>query len=178
MQFPTTLRPDQFLVLPKDHMEPTVTKEDREQPGQVTQGLGKDMFCRLSFHPFLQALEFAQVGVKCVNVLLCTSHNLSMDTDCFQLQKRRRAWLVNHLSDLSNLSLRKFLDCGNPSLIFWPTPHLLTCGRVWEDPLRSYQRKLCQRSCLRRLPSPPEIWGTPRPSRLWLPRLREAIILP
>lgn len=140
---------------------------------------GNGPVCWLSFHPFLQALEFAHVGVRCVNVLLCTSpHNLLMDTDCFQLQKRRRAWLVNHLSDLSNLSIRKFPDCRNPSLILWPTPHLLTFGRVWEDPLRSCQRRLCQRSCLRRLPSPPEIWGPPRPSRIWLPRHREAIILP
>lgn len=164
---------------PKSHREPTVTTEDREQPGQVTQCLGMGMFCRLSFLPFLQALGFAHVGVKCVNVLLGTSrHNLLMDTDCFQLRKRRRAWLVNHLSDLSNLSLRKFLDCGNPSLLVRPIPHLLTYGRVWEDPLRSCQRRLCQRSCLRRLPSPSDIWGPPRPSHLWLPRLREAIILP
>lgn len=92
---------------------------------------GNGLVCWFSFHPFLQALEFAHVGVRCVNVLLCTSHhNLLMDTDCFQLQKRCRAWLVNHLSDLSNLSIRKFLDCGNPSLILWPTPHLLTYGRV------------------------------------------------
>ena len=42
MQFPTTHRsvpgPDQT------HREPAVTKEDRGQPGQVTQCLGTDLF--------------------------------------------------------------------------------------------------------------------------------------
>ena len=70
-----------------------------------------------------------------MNVLLCTSHhNLLMDTDCFQLQKRCRAWLVNHLSDLSNLSIRKFLDCGYSDTLANPT-----FIHIWESLGRSSQ---------------------------------------
>ena len=70
-----------------------------------------------------------------MNVLLCTSHhNLLMDTDCFQLQKRCRAWLVNHLSDLSNLSIRKFLDCGYSDTLANPT-----FTHIWDSLGRSSQ---------------------------------------
>lgn len=76
MPFSMIPRPDQFLPswhCPKTNKEPTATKEGREQPGQVTQWLGMDVFYWSSFHPFLWALEFAHVGVKCVDAVLNSS---------------------------------------------------------------------------------------------------------
>lgn len=44
------------------------TKESREQPEQVTQWLGMDMFYGSFFHLLMWALEFVHFGVKCVCV--------------------------------------------------------------------------------------------------------------
>lgn len=44
------------------------TKESREQPEQVTQWLGMDMFYGSFFHLLMWALEFVHFGVKCVVV--------------------------------------------------------------------------------------------------------------
>ena len=53
-----------FLGLAQTRRESIATKERREQPGQVTQWLGTDMFYWSFLHLLIWALEFVHLGTK------------------------------------------------------------------------------------------------------------------